>query len=215
MFGFRALVKRLTLSAPVPGSLAGRDPPAPDAKRTSARGAIADLAGKAASAVSPLSFAHLFGVKQAKAPARERGAALVRAQRERGDDALATVRGNVDTDQDMQGDSLLARARARERARCAAIMGSAEGQRNPMLAANLAFKTRITRVEALALLAGTAPVATSLHPERASRNPRIGAFVGSGASPGAMVAAGWDRAFAQANQPAAGRSRLAGAREGN
>jgi hypothetical protein len=214
MFGFRTLVRRLTLAAALPG-LAGRALLAPETKRTSARGPIADVAGKAARAVSPLSFAHLFGFKQAKAPAREPGAAPDRAQRECGADALATVRGNVDDDQEMRGESFLARARWRERARCAAIMGSAEGRGNPMLAANLAFKTRITRVEALALLAGTAPVATSLHPERASRNPRIGAFVGSGASPGAMVAAGWDRAFAQANQPAAGRSRLAGAREGN
>jgi hypothetical protein len=208
MIGFRALVKRLTLSAPAPGSLAGRDVPTPGTRPSSAREPISNLAGKGGRAVSPLSFAHLFGVKPSKAPSRERGAADDRAQRERGDDALPTLRGNVDDDQEMQGDSLLARARGRERARCGAIMGSAEGQRNPVLAAHLAFKTRATRGEAIALLAGTAAGGwRDLHPDRAKKNPGIGAFAGSAPSRGASIGAGWDRAFAQANRPAVLRAR--------
>lgn len=60
-----------------------------------------------------------------------------------------------DDDDEMRGSSQAARARRREQARCAAIFASKGAARNPVLAANLAFKTRMTRAEAIATLEGT------------------------------------------------------------
>lgn len=57
-----------------------------------------------------------------------------------------------DDDDEMRGSSQAARARRREQARCAAIFASKGAARNPVLAANLAFKTRMTRAEAIATL---------------------------------------------------------------
>jgi hypothetical protein len=56
------------------------------------------------------------------------------------------------TDEEMRGASPEARARNRERARCAAIVTSAAGLKHPGLAYALAFKTRISRADALDLL---------------------------------------------------------------
>jgi hypothetical protein len=53
----------------------------------------------------------------------------------------------------MRGDSPAADARRRERARCAAILTSAAGLKHPELACVLAFRTRVSRSEALGVLA--------------------------------------------------------------
>ena len=58
-----------------------------------------------------------------------------------------------DSDVEMRGDSEVARARRRERARCKAILMSDVGLRNPALAQGLAFRTGMPRSEALATLA--------------------------------------------------------------
>nr|WP_223961953.1 hypothetical protein [Burkholderia diffusa] len=102
-----------------------------------------------------------------------------------------------DDESEMRGSSATARARRREQARCAAIFNTRAAARNPQLAAQLAFTTRLPRDEAIALLeaAPTPPAA----PDRAARNPRVG----PGGSPEALsrqaIAAGWDRAFEQVN----------------
>lgn len=59
---------------------------------------------------------------------------------------------DCDGKDEMHGDSTVAAARRRERARCAAIMGCQAAARNPALAANLAFKTRLSRQEAIEFL---------------------------------------------------------------
>lgn len=92
-----------------------------------------------------------------------------------------------------------AQGRLRERARIAAILGSPAGQRNFELAKSLAFDTRMTRKEAIALLDATpapAPRGSFAHPERAAKNPTIGASLLPASKEQAIVG-GWDRAFAQ------------------
>ncbi|WP_233869672.1 hypothetical protein [Paraburkholderia adhaesiva] len=128
--------------------------------------------------------------------------------RAQGDDEDAKD-GNGDDDEDddeseMRGPSPAAAARRREQARCAAIFAARAAARNPELAAQLAFTTRLPRAEAIALLnASPAPVLASR--ERAANNPRVG----PGSSPEAhshqAIAAGWDRAFAQVTPPASTR----------
>ena len=56
----------------------------------------------------------------------------------------------------------------------AAIFSSKAAARNPVLAANLAFNTTMTRKEALAVLEGTPP-AQQPGAGRAARNPNLGA----------------------------------------
>jgi len=105
-----------------------------------------------------------------------------------------------DKDEEMRGKSAVAQARLREQARCAAIFSHKAAASNPVLAANLAFKTRMSRTEALAVLEAT-PAAAGAHvnASRAARNPGIAA--GNAAAPSGQqaTAAGWDRAFAMAN----------------
>lgn len=59
-----------------------------------------------------------------------------------------------DPDDEMRGDSLEAQARSRERARCAAIVTSADGLKRPEIAYALAFQTRASLAEALQVLRG-------------------------------------------------------------
>lgn len=58
-----------------------------------------------------------------------------------------------DTDSEMRGQGPMAKARLRERARCAAIFAHPKAAENPDLAAHLAFNTRMTRIEAVGALA--------------------------------------------------------------
>ncbi|WP_342616979.1 hypothetical protein [Rhodoferax sp. GW822-FHT02A01] len=114
-----------------------------------------------------MTFAHFAGISaklQAKAP------------KARASQAARTVPVE-DPPEEMRGSSPIAVARRRERARCAAIIGHDAAASNMVLAANLAFKTRMTRAEAMAVLADTAAGQRSKPVQRSE-------------------AGGWDRAFA-------------------
>jgi hypothetical protein len=91
-----------------------------------------------------------------------------------------------DDDEDLPGKRAIVAARLREQARCTAIMGCRAAGRNVPLAANLAFLSRLSRDEAIAVLQqGTAGgVATDPPP-------------GSDAK-AASAAASWARAFDRA-----------------
>jgi hypothetical protein len=89
-----------------------------------------------------------------------------------------------DDDTEMRGNSPVARARRREQARCAAIFADPKAAHNPVLAASLAFETRLPRSEALAVLRST-PMAASPFDHsaaRSARNPSLGPSGGSGAT---------------------------------
>lgn len=103
-----------------------------------------------------------------------------------------------DDEEEMRGRSAAAGARRRERARCAAIFGSKAAGRNPVLAANLAFGTSMTRKEALAVLENT-PATASIGNDRASRNPGLGAGGSSQPNSRQAVASRWDTAFSKAS----------------
>lgn len=76
-----------------------------------------------------------------------------------------------DDEEEMRGKSHAARARRRERARCAAIFLSPIAAKNPALAANLAFATALPRKEALTVLENTPAPAASSIAARAAANP--------------------------------------------
>lgn len=77
-----------------------------------------------------------------------------------------------DPDEEMRGKGSAARARRRERARCAAIFASPHAARNPQMAAQLAFNTTMPRSEAIAVLsAASSSTAVS---GRQERNPQLG-----------------------------------------
>ncbi|MBR8234609.1 hypothetical protein K6W26_23115 [Burkholderia sp. AU42008] len=101
-----------------------------------------------------------------------------------------------DDEEEMRGNSASAKARRRERMRCATIMGSAAAGKNPVLAANLAFNTSMTRKEALAVLQGTpAPAAAA---PTARRNPQLGAGGERGVSSHQAIEASWEVAMEKA-----------------
>jgi hypothetical protein len=111
------------------------------------------------------------------------------------DDKEKEAKADDDSDEEMRGNSNAAAARKRERTRCAAIFGSKAAGKNPVLAANLAFNTSMTRKEALAVLEGTpAPVASVQR-----RNPNLDASGGVSQSTAQVTAARLDNAFARAN----------------
>ncbi|KWT89347.1 MULTISPECIES: hypothetical protein [unclassified Variovorax] len=116
------------------------------------------------------------------------------------DEKPSAKAGDDDKDEEMRGKSAVAQARLREQARCAAIFSHKAAASNPVLAANLAFKTRVSRTEALAVLEAT-PAAAGAHvnANRAARNPGIAAGNAAAPSGPQATAAGWDRAFAKAN----------------
>jgi len=97
-----------------------------------------------------------------------------------------------DKDEEMRGKSAAAQARRREQARCAAIFASPAAARNPVLAANLAFKGRMPRREAIALLESTPAPAAASHVSRSARNPQVGAGGDTKPTPQQAVAARWD-----------------------
>jgi hypothetical protein len=123
--------------------------------------------------------------KQAEGESDEEYASRMRAMDEdeeahaEGDDENAEDNDQKrdDDDKEMHGNSVIARARRRERARCAAIFATKEAGANPVLAANLAFQTRLTRRQAIRVLRDTpAPQAEKQHPHSvARRNPNLGA----------------------------------------
>ena len=90
----------------------------------------------------PIQFAHLRGVTRARRP----------PDRIPGASKPKTPPAVEDGVEEMCGTSLVARARRRERARCAAILLSDAGRRNPAAAQALAFRSRMTRSEAVTLL---------------------------------------------------------------
>lgn len=92
---------------------------------------------------------------------------------------VAAARPAVDDDphEEMSGSSPVAAARRHERARCAAIFDHPAAASNMVMAANLAFKTRLTRAEALEALTDCMAAITS--------TPKPQADAGR-----------WDRAFA-------------------
>ncbi|MBB5408599.1 hypothetical protein HDG34_002536 [Paraburkholderia sp. HC6.4b] len=98
----------------------------------------------------------------------------------------------------MHGSSVEARARRREQARCAAIFSSHAAARNPVLAANLAFRTRLARGAALAVLEST-PAPPTANSGRVERNPRVGPGGTPGMNSRQAIASAWDHAFAKVN----------------
>lgn len=122
-------------------------------------------------------------------------------QEENDDDETAKEGDEKDDDEDeMRGKSAAASARRRERARCAAIMGSKHAANNVVLAANLAFKTTMTRNQALTVLRETPAAAAveSRNSDRtARRNPSLGAGGEQTQSPKAAVESSWDRAYSR------------------
>lgn len=109
-----------------------------------------------------------------------------------------------DPDEEMRGSSVAAAARRREQARCASIFASPIAGKNPVLAAKLAFTTRMPRDEALAILEGT-PVPTAALPSnvasRATRNPNLSGGDAPKLTGQASIDASWDAAR-KANQKA-------------
>jgi len=100
-----------------------------------------------------------------------------------------------DDEEEMSGNSASARARRRERARCAAIFASKGAGRNPVLAAKLAFTTRMTRSEAISVLEG-APAPEGSRGQR--QNPRLAIDSDRSMSGDQSIQASWDRAFEKA-----------------
>jgi hypothetical protein len=96
---------------------------------------------------------------------------------------------------EMRGRSIVARARRRERARCAAIFACPAAAKNVALAAHLAFNTRLTRNEAISALGKAAPGVTGLAARMEGYAPRLGpggALQGDGKR---EIARSWDAAF--------------------
>jgi hypothetical protein len=105
------------------------------------------------------------------------------------------AKADDDSDDEMRGKSAAAQARLREQARCASIFASPAAARNPVLAANLAFKSRMGRGEALAILEATPAAATAGHPARSAGNPRVGAGADGGTTTKQALDSRWDKAF--------------------
>lgn len=103
-----------------------------------------------------------------------------------------------DDAEELHGKSAVARARLREQARCAAIMGCRAAGRNVPLAAQLALSTRMTRDEAIAVLENTPAASADTSSSRAARNPRLGSGGEVAMDSKAALSAGWDRAFEKA-----------------
>lgn len=175
-----------------------------------------------------LSFAHLAGIAprpEAPKPAAAAAAASAeekdddrqrdgesdddyakrkaKAKKEKDDEEEARAAKADDDEEEMRGNSPVAQARNRERARCAAIFASEAAGRNPVLAAQLAFTTRMTRSEALGVLeaAPAAAMPGARTAERVARadNPILTPGGGGAQKPsGQVIAAGWESAMKKA-----------------
>lgn len=133
--------------------------------------------------------------KKQKAPD---GKKSKRAKAEEDDDAgkKGDDEDEEDDSEELRGKSAIARARLREQARCAAIMGCRAAARNVPLAARLALTTRMSSAEAIGVLEST-PAADDTSASRAARNPRLGNGGEKSIDQRAAVDASWDRAFAK------------------
>ena len=129
--------------------------------------------------------------KKQKAPD---GKKSKRAKAEEDDDEKKD--DDEDDSEELRGNSAIARARLREQARCAAIMGCRAAARNVPLAARLALTTRMSSAEAIGVLEST-PAADDTSASRAARNPRLGNGGEKSIDQRAAVDASWDRAFAK------------------
>ena len=105
---------------------------------------------------------------------------------------------NDDDKREMHGNSPVALARQRERQRCAAIFASKASARNPVLAANLAFRTSMTRQEALAVLESTPAAAAVATGGRSARNPDLGSSQSAAPTSRQAIAISWDTAMKKA-----------------
>ncbi len=104
-----------------------------------------------------------------------------------------------DDEEEMHGKSAAASARRRERARCSAIFASRAAARNPVLAANLAFNSNMTRKNAVAMLEST-PAPQAAAPQNASRaanNPRVDPPGAPEQNAHASLMSSWDAARAR------------------
>lgn len=101
-----------------------------------------------------------------------------------------------DGSEQMRGNSPAAKARLCEQRRCAAIFSHPAAAKNPVLAANLAFTTRLPRNEAMSILAATpAPPLTG---NRSAGNPRIGAALPPNVSSVKATQDRWDAGLRKA-----------------
>jgi hypothetical protein len=106
--------------------------------------------------------------------------------------------GDDDSDrEEMRGEA--ASIRRRERARCAAIFSTQAAGRNPVLAANLAFGSDLTRSAAIRILRDSpaAHAGATHRPDRAAGNPALGSGGGRANGP-VNEQAMWDQALAKA-----------------
>lgn len=117
------------------------------------------------------------------------------------DDKSKSKAEDDDKDEEMRGKSAAAQARLREQARCAAIFSHKAAAAHPVVAANLAFTTRMSRSEALAVLDGLPAKAMAPgHAGRAARNPSGIAGASTPSLTGAQAqAARWDENLARAS----------------
>ncbi|WP_143325536.1 hypothetical protein [Caballeronia sordidicola] len=102
-----------------------------------------------------------------------------------------------DDEEEMRGTGAAAQARRRERARCACILGSKAAAYNVVLAANLAFKTTMTRQEALAVLEET-PAAAAAPLASQRQNPNLGNGGDRNPNSKQAIASGWEVAMKKA-----------------
>lgn len=105
---------------------------------------LSNAAAKISAALArfPIQYAHLRGLAHTRRPP-DRIPAVSKPK------SPPAVEDGME---EMCGTSPVACARRRERARCAAIILSDAGKRNPAAAQALAFRSRMTRSEAVALL---------------------------------------------------------------
>jgi hypothetical protein len=117
--------------------------------------------------------------------------------------AVRATADDPDAELESGGSPIVLSARRRERERCAAILGCQAASTNFEMAKSLAFETRVTRREAIALLESSPPapeagMSWQRSQDRARRNPRVGSD-GPKVSPQAAIASSWNAAFAKAN----------------